>query len=536
MDTDMTVTKPQKNADQTVQINTTLGAITGLQRDGYQEFRGIPYAKPISPERRFKAPIPVEPWHDTLDATQFGNSCPQIPFAMFDVSNAGDDCLNLNIWTPAADNKKRPVMVWIHGGFYQIGSGSQLLYRGNHLAAHGDLVIVTINYRLGAYGFLHERVSPDHPNPSQGNDNNALRDQIMALEWVKSHIAHFGGDPNNVTLFGESAGGMAISCLLTSPLAKDLFQRAIIQSGSCDHVMTHADQTRVEQQLFDAAEIPMGDYNALAALPYNRMIAAQKACNNIIINRGNERQQVPQTGMPFMPLVGTEVLPELPAQALLNGVADDKVIMVGYTRDEWNLFLNLPNENGESVAKTKYKNLDKLGLIDLCERGLPSLGERAANIYEKACKKRNPDANYLDMYSAFETDRVFRISTLHIAEALHRKATDSSSETGAFVYSIHWDQGTYQACHIIDIPLVFGSSGRGLGKYLTGGDDNALRLSEQMQDSWIAFARSGNPATDSVGSWPVYSSQQRRVMVFSENTQLEDDPDGQCRELWSRIL
>ncbi|MDX1694167.1 MAG: carboxylesterase/lipase family protein [Ketobacteraceae bacterium] len=509
-------------------VETSLGKLKGIRHEDFMEFRGVPYAKPPTGERRFKAPEPLEPWEKVRNANRFSDACLQEEISMFGIGNTSEDCLYLNIWTPACDDRQRPVLVWIHGGGYATGSGAQLIYRGRDLARNGDVVVVTINYRLGALGFLHlEGLIDDSYGVS---NNNGLRDQMAALAWVKEHIHHFGGNGDEVTVMGESAGGMSVATLLACPSAASFYKRAIIQSGSGDHVLTRSDAGKVTTTFLKAAAIDPDSPEKLWQLDNKQLLKAQRACHSIVINRGVHRQTVTQIGMAFMPLVDGELLPQTPLSAIDDGAAAGIPLLVGYTRDEWNLFLHIPGPDGSTLAQKKYQDLDKPGLIDLCERGLPGLGEKTANLYEQVVRSANPDADYIDMYSAFETDRMFRIPSLNIA------AAQSKHNNQVYAFSFQWDKGIFGACHAVDIPFVFGGVASGMGQILTGGGEQARKLSDRVQACWIAFARSGNPGTDEVGAWPGYDTKSRQVMIFDEEIRVESDPASKTREHWEGIL
>lgn len=520
----------------TATVETHLGVLQGIQRTNHLEFRGIPYAQPPVNEKRFQAPQPLEPWEGVKRADRFGDASIQENISLFGVGNISEDCLYLNVWAPAlqehSENNKRPVMVWIHGGSYTSGSGSQLIYRGRELCENGDMVVVTINYRLGVLGFLDltHHFSSDLPVSS----NNGLLDQIAALNWVKDNILAFGGDPEQVTVFGESAGAMSIAALMASPLSQGLFSRAILQSGSGDHVLTKDEAIDVADCFLQETGISSDDPDALFNLTTKQIIQAQKKCLSLSFNRGTQQQAVPQYGMTLVPVIDGHILPTTPIRAIEKGAASNIALMVGATRDEWNLFLHTPGPDGESLAKTRYKDLNKSELIKICERDLPGLGEKSANLYEKIIQDRGnsdtPPGTTLDMYSAFESDRMFRIPTLRLAEAqsLHRD--------DVFVFEFEWDKGVFGACHAVDIPFIFGSTQGGFGQILTGGSEKAVELSGTVQSCWIAFARSGNPGTDRVGQWPGYSIHNRKVMCFNENSQLIDDPQRNTRDHWDGIL
>lgn len=511
----------------TAKVITACGEISGIQRENHVEFRGIPYAEQPIGVSRFKAPQPLLPDEEPMAAETFGDACQQEEVSMFGISQMSEDCLYLNIWTPDCDNRKRPVMVWIHGGGYQTGSGAQLIYRGGQLAVHGDVVVVTLNYRLGAFGFLYlNDLIPEHYNVGA---NNGLLDQIEALKWIRQNIAQFGGDPDQVTLFGESAGAMAIATLLACPAAQGLFKRAILQSGSADQVLTREEANKIAHRFLEVTDINPAKPDKLWQLTPQQIVKAQRDCMRMSFDRGMYAQQVPQTGMTLVPVIDGLTLPQSPLRSLEQGDARHIPLLVAWTRDEWNLFLRMPG--AEKIMNNEtFKNLDKLGLIKLCEKNLPGMGERAANLYEKILKARNPNASYTDMFSAFESDRVFRIPSLRIGELQGRHSQD------VFLCQFNWDKGLLGACHASDIPLVFGCADNGVGQFLTGGGDGARRLSDIVQSSWIAFARSGNPATDRVGHWPAFNKDTCKVMCFDETTQLQDDPLEQEQELWEGIL
>ncbi|OUS26272.1 hypothetical protein A9Q99_18750 [Gammaproteobacteria bacterium 45_16_T64] len=505
-----------------------LGVLQGIDRDDHVEFRGIPYAAPPVNEKRFQPPHPVEAWEGIKRADRFGDASLQEDTSLFGVGNTSEDCLYLNVWTPSADNKKRPVMVWIHGGGFLSGSGSQLIYRGRELCINGDMVVVTINYRLGALGFLD--LTQHFGDDLSVSTNNGLRDQIAALTWVKEHIHAFGGDANQITVFGESAGAKSIASLMVSPSADGLFNRAIIQSGSGDHVLTKEESSRVTECFLSEAGITTSDPDALLNLTTAQILKAQKKCQEVSFEHGAQRPMAPQFGMTLLPVIDGEVVPTSPIRAIGAGKAKNIALMLASTRDEWNLFLHTPGPDGDTLAKTHYKNINKKELINICERDLPGLGESSANLYEKVLLTRNENSSVLDMYSAFESDRMFRIPTLRLAEA------QSTYRQDVFVCEFTWDRGVFGACHATDIPFVFGGTQGGVGQILTGGGSKAALLSDAVQSCWIGFARSGNPATDRTGQWPNYNTNTRSVMCFDTEIAIQEDPLRDTRQHWDGIL
>ncbi len=349
-------------------VNTPCGEIIGLQRDGYQEFRGIPYAEQPIGVARFKAPEPLLPFDEPFKADRFGDSAPQDKIPLFGITQTSEDCLYLNGWTPACDDKKRPVMVWIHGGGFLTGSGSQLIYNGRNLAMSGDVVVVSINYRLGVLGYLYlnDLIDPEH-NISA---NNGLLDQMEALRWVKNNIAAFGGDPEDVTLFGESAGAMSIATLMACPDARGLFHRAILQSGAADQVLTRDEATDIARKFLELTDIDPAQPEKLWQLSPDQIIKAQRQLTKMSFNRGAFSQEVRQTGMVLLPVVEGDTLPAKPLSAFQKGETSDIPILVGCTRDEWNLFLSLPGTEG-LFAPSNVNEVEKSDLIDLMEKCVP---------------------------------------------------------------------------------------------------------------------------------------------------------------------
>lgn len=504
-----------------------LGELQGIEREDHIEFRGIPYAAPPINEKRFQAPQPLLPWEGIKRADRFGDASIQDDTSLFGVGNTSEDCLYLNVWTPAIDNKQRPVMVWIHGGGYLSGSGAQLIYRGRELCRNGDMVIVTINYRLGVLGFLD--LTQHFGNDLPVTCNNGLRDQIAALTWVKEHIHAFGGDPNQITVFGESAGAKSITSLMVSPAAEGLFNRAIVQSGSGDHVLTKEESARVTECFLDSAGITRNDPDALFGLSTKQILKAQKDCQHLSLD-GGDQHLAPQFGMNLLPVIDGDIVPTTPIRAIEAGKAQSIALMLASTRDEWNLFLHSPGPDGDTLAKTHYKNLNKRELITICERDLPGLGESSANLYEKVLLTRDEHSTVIDMYSAFESDRLFRIPTLRLAEAQSQHRDD------VYVCEFTWDRGVFGACHATDIPFVFGGTQGGVGQILTGGGTKAIELSDAVQSSWIGFGRSGNPATDRTGQWPVFNTTTRATLCFNTDITVENDPLAETRHHWDGII
>jgi para-nitrobenzyl esterase len=496
------------------------GTIEGVEENGVQIFRGIPFARPPVDALRFAAPQREEAWSGTRKCHEFGPSAPQSPMALplpgMEVGPIDEDCLYLNVYTPAADDERRPVMVWIHGGGFVIGSGSQPIYHGAPLAKRGDVVVVTTNYRLGPLGFLH---LPDLCPEIEGAVGNAgIRDQIAALEWVKENIAAFGGDPENVTIFGESAGGMSVGTLLAAPAARGLFQRAIPQSGAAHNVHTRETATEVARHFLEELGISPADAAKLREIPADKLL-------------DTHRQTVLKLGtsvglLAFQPLVDGDSLPEPPLAAVQAGHAAGVDLLVGTTRDEWKLFGFLD----PSIAK-----LDEAGLAG---RLAPQVGgeDAAARVLEAyRAPREGGAATPQDLFFAIETDRVFRIPAIRLAEA------QQHHHDGVYMYLFTWESpmmgGALGSCHAIELPFVFGQIGADGSELFVGGGPEAERLAAQTMDAWLAFARSGDPRHDGLpgGRWPAYEPSRRSTMRLGRETICEDAPADGERAVWDGL-
>jgi len=532
-------------------VETTHGKLEGSQRgadranqadQAYQAYRGIPFAMPPIGELRFRAPVLPEPWGGVRDATRFGPSAPQnkVDFDLvpgLDVGPQSEDCLYLNVLTPGADASRRPVMVWIHGGAFTSGSGSQQMYDFRPLVGRGDVVVVSLNYRLGAFGFLHleELLGADY----QGSGNAGMLDQVAALEWVRDNIERFGGDPENVTVFGESAGGMAVGTLLGLPAAQGLFARAIPQSGAAHAINSARDASAVataflEELACDKASpgAARGYQALLREASVEELLAAQARCISRFERAGNTRS--------FRPVVDGSVLPRPPLEAIQRGSARDVAVMVGCTRDECKLF---------GFQDPQLKELDEATLGERMEARVPGLDEAGKTLasslvasYRRARKGRSDRAgssgaeslSAREIFLALETDRLFRIPAIRLAEAQLR----SGAPTYAYLVSYESPllDGALGACHGIDMPFVLGAAGSKAAEMFAGSGPDVERLTLAMMHAWLAFARSGDPNHEALPLWTQYDEERRPTMVFDRESALEDDPLGAERRAWQGIL
>jgi para-nitrobenzyl esterase len=485
---------------------TTAGVVRGKVCEDIFVFRGIPFAAPPVGKLRFRPPAPPIPWEGELDATHASPLAPQLPSALEKMLGAPPprwdeaQCLTLNITTPALDDAKRPVMFWIHGGAFVNGSGSSPIYDGTPFTKHGDVVVVTINYRLGAFGFLHlDEVFGDE---FAGSGNAGILDQVAALEWVRDNIEAFGGDPDQVTIFGESAGGMSVGTLLGMPRAEGLYQRAIVQSGGASFAWNSSRATTTTRELLELAGVTTVD--ELEAMPAEQLLTAQ----------GDLMKRAVGADLPFQPVVDGNYVPELPLQTIASGKTGNVTTMIGTTADEMTLFLSLQLGVGSIDDAALNRQMEKL------------FGEGAAAIIG-TYRANRADGTPADLLTAISTDRVFRIPAIRLAEAQARQNRPT------YMYLFTWAtpvmDGKLKSCHALELPFVWdGVDAPGLGM-LTGDGPERQGIADAMHAAWIAFARTGDPG------WPTYDVDRRATKRFDTSTEILDDPHGDERALWDAV-
>jgi para-nitrobenzyl esterase len=511
-------------------LETRSGWIEGAVEDGGPDgvalrvFRGVPYARPPAGALRWAPPAREAPWSGTREALAFGPSCPQRPSVLMrmlgmDGPVHDEDCLTLCVWTPARvedgpDGGGRPILVWLHGGAFAAGGCSLPVYDGGALARRGDAVVVTLQYRLGALGWL---AIPERLAAGQVGANFGLLDQIAALRWVREHAERLGGDRERVTVFGESAGAMSIGALLGAPAARGLFSRAILQSGAAHNVTPRAGAERIAA-IFRAALGQAGaDPTALRALPVEAILDAQQ--------RAADESWRHVEGLAFQPVweeaAAGAVLPSSPLAAVAAGAARDVALLVGTNADEWNLF---------ALTDQKLAALDDEAFVRRLLRAPPrGVGEpeafarRALAAYRSA----RPGAEPSELWRALQTDRVFRIPALRLLEA------QRAHQPQCFSYLFTWPSpaldGRLGACHALEVPFVFGRLHDPRAAQLVGEGPAAERLSERMMDAWLAFARDADPG------WPAYDEAKRTTMVLGRECVLESDPMGAERRVWDGL-
>lgn len=482
-------------------VETRYGRVEGIERGGVLQFRGLPFAASPVGDLRWRAPRPPEPWTGVRQADRFGPMAPQGPsqITLFPSPDARDiaeeGCLNLNVYTPGVDGEPRPVLVWIHGGGFTAGSGWSPWYNGTSFARNG-VVVVTINYRLGALGFLHLG------DELAGSGSCGLLDQVAALEWVRDNIAAFGGDPGNVTIFGESAGGMSVGSLMGMPAASGLFHQAVAQSGAASSVNDVARASEVTERVL----AKVGGMDALRAAPWQRLVEVQgEVAAEMTRGAG---------GLPFMPVVDGVVLPRAPLDTVAAGAAAPVRLVTGTTRDEMTLFL-FRDVREELTEETAVRRL---------ERTSPGAGRA---LYDAYRSELGAGARPRDVWVAVETDRVFRIPAVRLAAAQARHTPD------VWMYLFTWESpaldGALGSCHALEIAFVWNSLSTPGGDAFTGSGPEAQALADEMHAAWTAFATTGDPG------WERYDEVRRATRVFGPGSGVVEDPMGAVRRLWDPV-
>lgn len=494
-------------------IETVQGTVDGTARTGYERFLGIPYAQPPVGRLRFRAPEPPLPHAGTFVADTYGPHAPQ-PFSTMEhflgegvpivTDEAG--CLRLNVWTPRCDDARRPVMVWMHGGAFVSGASTTPWYDGERFAVDHDLVMVSFNYRLGVLGFTYlGELGPD----LAGSGSLGVQDAVAALRWVKDNIAHFGGDPSNVTIFGESAGAMGVGTLLAMPEARGLFHKAILQSGAASSAKSTDAATRHTNELMSILGLDRVELDALQGLSVTTLIEAYQA-----LATAHARE-----GLVSMPVVDGSVIDRSPLEAVEQGAASDIPLLIGTNRDEWRLFALFDQEFMATDEEGLASRLEML-LSDNAAAGLRTYSERLG------------DASPAEILASALTDSVFRIPAIRLAEAQHRGG--GSAWMYLFTWAIPQAKNELGSCHALELPFVFNTLDKPVAELFVG-QDPPRQLARDVNATWAAFARYGNPERGAFGEWPPYEPIDRKTMIIDVESRVQSDPLGDERALWPEL-
>ena len=496
--------------------DTATGKVRGLLVDGVKVFKGIPYGASTSGPNRFMPPVRASAWTGTRDALAFGPTAPQTSDGSGTTAagappEQSEDCLVLNVFAPGSGNdRKRPVMVWLHGGGFSSGSGSGRILDGSSLAHTHDVVVVTLNHRLNVFGYTYLGDSMASDFGLSGSVG--LLDLIAALEWVRDNIAAFGGDPNLVTIFGQSGGGRKVATLMAMPRAKGLFHRAIIESGAVLRLTTHEDAVKYTELLLAELGLKAGQVRELQSVPMARLLAANAAVQTKITPR--------EPGMtPNSPMVDGKAIPSHPWDPKGPALSANIPLLIGYARTEETLY---DRPTPEKLA------LDKAGLR---ERAAKRLGQDPARVIE-AFRTAHPEASPWDLWILIATDHPRGTYSRELAK---RKA----EQHGAPVYAYRYDWetpeggGHMRSPHTIEIQFVFNNIK--IAGPLISKMPEAYALAERTSSAWAAFARSGDPNTPKLPQWPAYSPA-RDTMLFNNECRVQPDPDRGARLAMEQVL
>ncbi len=490
-------------------VETKTGKIQGYKEEGLEIFKGIPFAEPPIGKLRFSPPVSKQSWEGVLNTIEYGpcsfQGYSELEKYLGKLEPESEDCLSLNIWTPAADSGKRSVMFWIHGGAFMMGGGTDPMYDGSALALRGDIVIVTINYRLGSLGFLYSKGIP----PNLGS-----QDQLMALKWVNENIRSFGGDPVNITIFGESAGGYSVLALCTMSKAKGLFRRVIAQSAPYIDINV---SNKISKKILRKLHIKEGDIDSLREVPPKKIIDAQ---NQVAAS-------APTEVMALRPLIIGDTLPKHPLKAFLNGECANIDFMIGTNLDEFKLFTAI-----EPLKSMIESNAEKLLVGFLALNGIePKKSEEILKTYKEARDGKYSTESIEDI-TAVITDFAFRIPMIRLLEA------QKPYQLNTYNYMFTWPSlgldGILGACHSLEIPFVFGTlNSPTLKEFVSGAPKE---LSEKMMDAWISFAKTGNPNHGNIPIWPAYNTETRETMIFDEECKVGKALFDRERIAWDGLL
>jgi len=473
-------------------INTTQGKVRGTVENGVNVYRGIPFAKPPLGNLRFHPPQEPEQWKGVLDASNFSSAPMQPNYPMSGEQSKSEDCLYLNVWAPKNKGKALPVMVWIYGGAFMMGAASDKMYHGTVYAEEGNVVFVSMNYRVGVFGFLHLAESCGEEFASSGNCG--LLDQIEALKWVKDNIAAFGGDPNNVTVFGESAGAVSITSLLAMPDARGLFQKAIIQSPA-DPAKPPNIAANHAKKVLEILDIKPDEIKNIYDVPAQKLLET-----SLKIPTGS-----------FWPVIDGVSIPDEPNKLVADGAAKGVKIIIGSNRDEFATFAAMDSGISSWGSEEVQENIE-------------SIFKPVWSDFEEYFKDVPRD---MDLYIRIMSYASFIHDTLKYTANL-------SKHSDVWSYFFCYEHPIMKAGHGLDMQFTWKRVGRDAGSFIQIEGEHEELLAEHMFNSWISFACTGNPAVPKFSGWPSYDTDNRYTMVFDLESTVQSDPQKD-RRIWEQV-
>ncbi|HXA93443.1 MAG TPA: carboxylesterase family protein [Steroidobacteraceae bacterium] len=499
-------------------VETTAGKVRGTQQGQLCAFKGVPYGASTAGERRFMPPVRPQPWTGVRDALELGHRSPQLISsfhgfvppeleAMDRDEPMGEDCLVLNVWTPGPGHgHKRPVMVWLHGGGFTSGSGGFIIYDGARLAAKHDVVVITVNHRLTAVGYLYLAGVGGEHYASASNVGNL--DIIAALEWVRDNAAAFGGDPGNVTIFGQSGGGGKVSSLMAMPAAKGLFHRAIVQSGAAVKGIPRDAATHTAEAFLARHDLKPDQVDRLRQMSTEQLLSVTEASRGPPLN--------------FGPVVDGHTLPTDPFDPTAPALSAEVPLLIGTVESEVAFF---PNQVLDPI--------DDAGLHAHVKQTVRNASDAQIDQIISAYRAGRPTASNTDLYLIIASDATFRAGVLTEAD---RKA--AQGKAAVYQYYFTWRspvrEGKLRAFHTVEIPFVFDNVDAATS--MVGSAPDRYALADQMSSAWVAFARTGNPNHRGLPHWAPFDTKQRVMMVFNDECKALSDPHGSEQHVLHSIL